>query len=124
MNEKQFLELSDRECNLLIYSVLYDAYPYHKMKDGLALLKRHVGIHLVPDYKNTWQGLGKGIEHANENGFYYKLTVYPENHECIWQIEDVSYSGIKLYPDHAYNLDAAIKFAFWIAYMKALGVLE
>jgi len=108
INEKQFLEMSDIEKNAFIGHYVFDT-----PKDTYKW-----------NYVDGWSGQGQGIEHANENGFYYRLEVYPENHECIWQVEDISYSGIKLYPDHAYNLDAAIKLAFWIAYMKALGVIE
>ena len=103
MNEKQFLEMSDRRCDKFIHKHVF------KLADDV----------FVNPYTASWKELGAGIEHANENGWYVHLTGSPhdkDNRVALFKEESMT--------QHELRNQENIFLAFWIAYMKALGVLE
>ena len=120
MNEKQFLELSDRERDAFIAEKVFGyelirhdhLYTYKKPHDfgGAGFAEQRIPLY------HEWQGMGKGIEDANENGFGIELM----------QVGDISSWGCQItsLDGGGYYECESIFLAFWIAYMKALGVLE
>ena len=114
ITEKQFLELSNRERNGWVAEKVFA----HKEDRGVYYYDAERGEYVIPDYTTTWEGMGKGIEHAKANfydvelhipreGFYRKCVVYrvTGNVFAAWTTENIFV-------------------AFWIAYCKAMGVLE
>ena len=132
MDEKAFLELLDRECVEDLPSkdefIHEHVFGYKKInlshkvywKKGNKCFARY-----ETPYYQSWQGMGKGIEHANENGWYVKIDAHEEN---SFNIEvsrcDINHKVEAYYSDSEDKGVKTIFLAFWIAYMKALGVLE
>ena len=109
INEQQFLELSDM--------VQGEFIEEHVLTDEIHFID-------MREYTTTWQGLGKGIEHANENGIFVQLT--SDWDDSGW-VTLVGATGGNSPPDGFQATHIRYKslfLAFWIAYMKALGVLE
>ena len=121
MNEKQFLELSDIAFNEFIARVVFGLETYEF--NGGFLYRDRTGSTpdywfptKIPDYK-SWQGLGKGIEHANENGFDVELRTNVNRGDKRGEalITSVGKDGV--------SKQENMFLAFWISYMKALGVI-
>ena len=105
MNEKQFLELSDRKRDQFIERKVYGRNR----------------AHILPYHTTHWEGMGKGIEHANENDYFVHLTRSPYGRaSSTLTIFDKNNMATK----HTATAKENIFLAFWTAYMKALGVLE
>ena len=103
ITEKQFLEMSVVQKNEFIARRVFGEEP--KM--------------YVWDYVNSWKCLGKGIEHANENGFDVVLDCLNTGDGSV----NVSHALKPMQIFGGYS-EENIFLAFFIAYMKALGVLE
>jgi hypothetical protein len=103
MEETQFLEMSALEQGHFIEELI--------SPDEILIIA-------MDEYTTTWQGMGKGIEHANENGFDVELSTNINHGDKRGEvlITSLGRDGI--------SKQENIFLAFWIAYLKALGVLE
>lgn len=81
------------------------------------LLKDFTRFEPLPKYQ-SWQGIGKGIEHANENGFTF---VFGQRDDRGWRMRIFGTKPIYGFIAQAENENLFL--AFWIAYLKALGVI-
>lgn len=144
MNEKEFLELSDRERDGFIdehvfgykwYEINSAIWDFPAAKSKRRTLKHPINdakiikefyietdMNLPPEYhkpepsNQSWQGMGKGIEHANENG--YAIDLMQVGNPSAWGCEITYVIGARYYESESIFL------AFWIAYLKVLGVIS
>lgn len=141
MNEQQFLELSDRERDAYIEDVVFKRVACDKWEernlgsaggpifyndgcehkpDGCYPTSEVEIIHGLiggPGEYHAWQGLGKGVEHCNANGYFLEFTQW---YDGSWDAYIFREGRDELIETRNKN----IFLAFWIAYLKALGVLE
>ena len=125
MNETEFLRLSDRECvkdlpskDEFIHEFVFGYQKInlsHKVywKKGNKSFARYE----MPYYQ-SWQGLGKGIEHANENEFVINFLQYADTKDWHCHLMKGELGNLGCFDD------GSIFLVFWIAYMKALGVFD
>ena len=149
MDEKAFLELSDRERDAFIEDVVFKRVACDKWeernlgsaggpvffndgcehKSGECYAASEIeSIHGLiggpEQYTTDWRGLGLGIEHANENGIFVQFT---SDWDGSGWVTLVGATGGNSPPDGFQATHIKYKtifLAFFIAYMKALGVLE
>lgn len=105
ITEKQFLKLSDRKRDQFIERKVYGQNR----------------AFIIPFYTTTWEGMGEGIKHANRKGYNIHLHICEHTEEG--RIQCIVQSSLGLHLGNAWGGAEEIKLAFWIAYLKALGII-
>lgn len=82
------------------------------------LLEDFTRFEPLPKYGCTWQGLSKGIEHAKANFYDVELSIPSKLGFCRAVVYDGADNGFSALSKENMFL------AFWIAYLRALGVIS